>query len=120
QIGKLSPLQSGGTPPPAGRSADASPPAGRNVSPDRSLVESPAKPFRTKVQAPAIESPTANAPEASTSDREESASDKPEVAIVTDFDAWEVKVDPPDEPFEIDAKKRIVATFPRNASDDVV
>src|SRR5260370_1188539 len=87
----------------------------RPVSPQKLSSETAAR-----VLSRGIEAPKSIAPHESNSARENSSSRKPEVAIVTDLDAWEVKVDPPDETFEIDSKKRIVATFPRNSTEDVV
>jgi hypothetical protein len=34
--------------------------------------------------------------------------------------AWKVKVDPPDEPLELDREKKIMATIPKNAARDVI
>ncbi len=120
QIGKLSPSHSGGTPPPEERSADSSRPAARNVSTDRSAAGGRAKPDATKPPVPVVETQTSVASEASSASRGESISEKAEVAIVTDVIVWDVKVDPPDEPFEPDSKKKILATFPKKSISDVV
>jgi hypothetical protein len=119
-IGKLGASPSSGNPPPAAPSADSGRPVARNASPDRSIARSAPKPGGTKSHVPAIEAPTYNTQEESASAREESTSEKREIAVVTDFDAWDVQVDPADEPFGIDSKKRIFATFPRNSARDVV
>jgi hypothetical protein len=120
QIGKLSPSHPGATRPPEERPADSSRPAAVNVSSDRPGAGSRAKPDGTKVPAKAIEAQTSAASEASSPSRQESATEKPEVAIVTDVIVWDVKVDPPDEPFELDSKKKIVATFPKKSVSEVV
>lgn len=102
-----------GNSPPAVPTVSANRPVDPTVARARSSPASKPKPGTPKAASPEIDKPD-NAVAG------ESVSEKSRPDVVIDVDAWEVKVDPADEPVEIDAKKKIYATFPKNSSGDVV
>ena len=108
---KSSPPQAG--PPPAHAPASSTPATDQTYRPAR---QEPAR----KSQPVASAVPRGPAEEQSETAASETRVEKTQLSVVTDVGAWEVKVDPPDEPVEIDARKKIYATFPKNATVEVV